>query len=80
MKLWLSRMRDGRYTLSLLKPSLCRLKGTTEKDFYLQHGDPVGMLRAICQLGVEMVNPDCAMEPLAEPIRVEVTMKKIEGD
>ena len=73
MKLYLSRMRDGRYTLTMMKPRLTRLKGTKVEDFYIEPGDPVGMLRAVCSLGVDMINPECSLEPLTYR-RVDVQM------
>jgi len=56
---------------------LCRLKATKERDFYIEPGDPVGMLRAICALGVEMINPACKLEPLTMR-RVDVKMEPLE--
>lgn len=74
MKLYLSRMRDGRYTLTLLPMVLTPLKAVPGvADFYMQPGDPVGMLRAICSLGIEMINKECALKPLTYR-RVEVQM------
>lgn len=50
--LWLSRQRDGNYTLSFLKPALHKILGTDEVyDFYLRPGEPIG-IRHLCPGGV----------------------------
>ena len=53
-KVWLSRQRDGNYMLTRLQPVRVKILGTEFYDFYLQHGEPIGV-RHLCPGGIKSI-------------------------
>jgi len=43
LKLWLSRLRSGRYLITQYKPILATIGDTDVKDLYIKSGEPVGI-------------------------------------
>ncbi len=53
-RFWLSRQRNGEYTLSALKPKWRRVGLTNKHDVYITPGDPIGQ-RGFCYDGVRFI-------------------------
>lgn len=77
MKLWAVRQRNGDVMLTALRPDRCAIRGTGGSDWYMQHGDPIGV-RHLCAGGFKALTGIDASE-LDEPVRVELSGGRAEA-
>lgn len=77
MKLWAVRQRNGDVMLTALRPAWCEVRGTLTGDWYIQHGDPIGV-RGLCPGGFKSMTQIDASE-LDEPVRVELSGGRVEA-
>lgn len=54
MKLWLTRRRSGRYTLTALPPQPAIVHGTEALDLFLTPGEPIGV-ENLCPEGIRQM-------------------------
>lgn len=72
MKLWLTKCHGGRYLLTVLKPTIHRIRGTRNLDAYEVPGEPIAV-RYLCEPGVRALLGR-TLEPLQSE-RIELTAK-----
>lgn len=75
MKLWAVKQRNGDVMLTAFRPILCEVRGTSFEDWYIKHGDPIGV-RGLCPEGFKAMTGIDAKD-LHEPVRVEITGKRL---
>lgn len=51
IRLWLSRLHDGRYVFSSLPPVRAVIAGSKRETFYPQHGEPI-WTASLCPSGI----------------------------
>lgn len=71
MKLWAVRQRNGDVMLTALRPAWCGVRGTLTGDWYIQHGDPIGV-RNLCPGGFKALT-GVDVKQLFEPVQIELS-------
>jgi hypothetical protein len=71
MKLWAVQQRNGDVMLTALRPGSAEVRGTGVVDWYVQHGDPIGV-RNLCPSGFKALT-GVDVKQLFEPVQIELT-------
>ncbi len=72
MRLWLTKCHGGRYLLTVLKPTIHRIRGTRDMDAFEVPGEPI-CVKHLCEPGIRAMLGR-TLEPL-KPERIELTAK-----
>ena len=76
MKLFLARQRSGLYMLCAIRPKLHRVGDTSDDDWYMRPGEPIGY-RHLCAEGVALLISEFKqLEPL-DIVEVEISAKQL---
>lgn len=76
MRLWAVQQRNGDVMLTALRPKRCAVALTGCDDWYMRHGDPIGV-RNLCRDGFRSLT-GLEADLLREPVRVELTVDLID--
>jgi hypothetical protein len=71
MKLWLSKVHNGRYILTVLKPLRTKVVGHDFEDLYEHPGEPFARGNSYCEPGIQAAF-GVTLDPLCS-IKIEVS-------
>lgn len=77
MNLWAVRQRNGDVMLTALRPARCLIRGAAASDWYMQHGDPIGV-RNLCPGGFTALT-GVDVKQLFEPVQIELSGGRAEA-